>query len=159
MKLLVVDDIWTILSDIGCFLSGVFTISLLFVGLRQIKKLNSSNELDVYYKLKKDFTSEESLRLLNCIIENEVNVTQFCQMTDNLGNVLSDELLNHIEDMCIFYERKLISLKTIIEGYGTIILLTHNNPFIQNYIQQKRNNFNNQNLHTGLVLLYQKINE
>jgi len=163
MIILLNSDFWTIVSSIGSILSGVFTILLFFVGISQIKKLVSSGELDLYYKLKQDFSSSESITLYNCIIGNDIIIHTDNNgrpyMMTNQNDFLSDELLNHLEDMDIFLQRKLIKKNTIIEGYGTIVERTWNSQLIQQYINLKRTFYQTETLHTGLEHLHTIINE
>jgi hypothetical protein len=150
-------------SSVGSLLSGIFTILLFFVGKNQIKKIVNSGELDVYYKLKNDFNTIQSKELLKCININNISVKKdeygYPTLCDLDNNILSDELLNHIEDMCIFYDKGLITKTTMIEGYGRIVNNTYVNPSIHEYIRVKRLFFLTPSLHTGLDKLFKIINE
>lgn len=154
---------WVVVSSLGSILSGVFTILLYFLGRKQINKLVNSSELDVYYRLKYDFSSFESKSLLNCIVSNELIIVtednKLPKLYDKGGKLLLDDLLNHIEDLCIFYDKKLISKSTMVEGYGSIVLNTFQCQTIIEYIIIKRSYFKTPSLHTGLEKLYKIINE
>jgi hypothetical protein len=166
MNLLLCCDFWTIISSIGCFLSGVFTILLFWVGYRQIRKYIGLGEIDLYYKLKNDFSTPQSMKLIKCIETDSIWVrkdeTGFPFMVeehieeigDGQDHLLSDDLLGHIEDMNIFYQKKLITLETIIEGYGRYIILCYRNQSIQEYIELKREFYKLPSLHNGLKKLY-----
>lgn len=152
---------WTIVSSIGSILSGVFTILLFFVGKNQLKKIGNSSEFDVYFKLKNDFNSFESKVLLRCIIVDSFSIKNdvynYPTLVDYTGNELSDELLNHIEDLCIIYDRGLLNLSTLIEGYGRIVKNVYENQTIIEYIRVKRLYFSTPSLHSGLEKLYNLI--
>lgn len=162
-------NFWTIITSIGSLMCGVFTLLLYCLGKKQLKKIVSSNELDVYYKLKRDFNSSKSEKLYNCLKGGEFEVKKDYKglpylteihnesLSDGFDYSLSDELLNHIEDVCIFYDKGLINKEIMIEGYGTYVIVCFESEKIKDYIQQKREFFKNNNLHTGLEKLYRIV--
>jgi hypothetical protein len=163
MIFLVISENWGIMSSIGSILSGIFTLLLFLIGWNQISKFVSTRELDLYYKLKQDFNSLECKELLRCIVVNNLTVKNdvygYPSLFDLENSELSDDLLNHIEDMCIFFDNGLIQKKTMIEGYGRVINDTFTNQTIHDYIRVKRLFFSTPSLHTGLDKLYKIINE
>ncbi len=164
--ILVQTELWTILSSIGSILSGVFTILIFFGGWIQTRKYIRLGELDVYYKLKNDFNSSGCDKLIQTINSRKLQVKfgengypylveQFNEhIVDGENHRLSNELLGHIEDMFMFYEKKLISKELLISGYGNYIEITYNSIEINNYIDRIRCYYNNHQLYSGLEKLY-----
>lgn len=162
-------DCWTIVSSIGSFLSGIFTLLLFIGGWIQTKKYLSLGELDVYYKLKKDFSSKECDRLIQIINNKKLQVKQDINgypfliekynenIIDGENHRVSNELLGHIEDMFLFYERKLIKQDLMISGYGSFIEICYNSIELKEYIIKIRSYYNNHELYSGLEKLYKII--
>jgi hypothetical protein len=163
---LIQSELWTILSSIGSILSGVFTTLIFIGGWIQIRKYIRLSELDVYYKLKNDFNSSGCDKLIQTInsrklqVKNGVNGYPYLveqhneHIVDGENHKLSNELLGHIEDMYMFFEKELITKELLISGYGNYIELTYNSIEIKDYIQRIRGYYNNHQLYSGLEKLY-----
>lgn len=68
---------------------------------------------------------------------------------------LTSEVLNNLEDLSIFREKKVLTLATIDEGYGYSILYIGNNSEIRRILDKEKQN--GVHSYTGFRKLYTEI--
>lgn len=124
-----------------------------------------ANELSVYLSLKTDLTSKifnlvskhcrlNSIEVLDYIpkgidyeeVEQKLRITQHC---------LTTEVLNNLEDLSIFWDKDVLKLKTIDDGYGYNILYIGNNNEIRRILDKEK--ASGIQTYTGLRKLYNAI--
>ena len=163
---------WTAIQSITMIVSCLLTLLLFGLGFFQYKKQVKNFELDLYLKLKKDFWSEQSKLLSRSIRENNIYLEEKdgiqILVRHDIDSVsqqksskpLSIDLLNHIEDLALFYNNRMISKSSIISGYGSAINAVYECSVIQSFITyvQKRGKGDKQ-LYSGLESLYRLINK
>lgn len=141
---------------------SILTLGTLIVTYRQLRRSSKIQEIDIYFKIKEEFKSNNSVQLIECIIDNKIGLSSIQLDIPKLIDTriehedvfLKNDLLDHIEDLSIFYDRGLISKKLITEGYGTIIIKTYECEMIKLYIDKVRNYYNDKYLYEGLQKLY-----
>ncbi|MFN5168161.1 MAG: hypothetical protein ACK5DD_00940 [Cyclobacteriaceae bacterium] len=161
---------WTGLGAASTFLSLIAAILIYILARNELKKNNEISELDVYFKIKADLNSDSSQKIYLAILENRLLFVR--NLNGSVGFEISDGatwqtlpmsqvdvgFLGHVEDLALAYEKGLISLETIMSGYGSLILNSGNSPSIYNYISYLRNEkYHDKDLYSGFEQLYLKI--
>lgn len=162
--------VWSALSAISAFFSLIAAIFIYVLAKNELAKNNSIAELDIYFKIKSDLNSPDSQQIYSALIEEHL---RFARNQDgSVGflvknkenwepfqmNRINSNLLGHIEDLALVYEKGLVTFDTIMAGYGSLILNAGNSPAIYNYISYLRNEkFKDKDLYSGFEQLYLKI--
>ena len=165
---------WKILESVSIcltFLLGIFSIRYV---IKEYKRNNNQNEraivideMNFYYKLKKEFRSERSVDFTTAILDGSIvyeeeqteeGLVPFLRF-DNNGQItdLKLDCLDNIEDIYLFYKRGAIKKDLIDEGFGSIISLCEECIPVQQFISQLRILRESQELYTGLHLLYEEL--
>ena len=152
--------ITSVISAISIAIAAVFAYV-------QYKKSNQNSEMDLYFRLTEEITSESSTLMSSCILENSLlididrNGVPYLYYVDDDTNtieIVSLDLLDTIESICLFHQHRMISTETVFAGFGAVI----NNVFacrvIQEFITQLRICRNDNNLYSGLELIHNAIN-
>lgn len=124
-----------------------------------------ANELSVYLSLKKDLTTEifklvsKHCRLNTIVVVDSIATTNEYGVNSGTLTItqhwLTSEVLNNLEDLSIFLEKKVLTLKSIDDGYGYSILYIGNNKEIRRILENEKQN--GVHSYTGFRKLYNEI--
>ena len=141
----------------------IITTVLLFLAFHQLKKLNSFNDATFIQSITSNFYKNETIILItllyaDCILFDNnnahpifrINKIKTADIYPNLsypekGYYSADEidilLLNNLDDVGLFVEKKLISLVDAYHTFGYYINATLNNSAIVAYFEWIKNPF------------------
>lgn len=124
-----------------------------------------ANELSVYLSLKKDLTTDvfklvsKHCRLNTIVVVDSIATTNEYGVNNGTLTItqhwLTSEVLNNLEDLSIFLDKKVLTLKSIDEGYGYSILYIGNNKEIRRILENEKQN--GVQSYTGFRNLYNQI--
>lgn len=153
---------WKEISDICVSLS-------LIVGVITYIKSKKIERMDFYFRIKKDFYSENCREFSQSIWEKTIFFEMYKGRprlnyrvrVNNVirSKVLSIDLLDTIEDLSFFYKDGLISKKLLYDGFGTVILITRRNHSVKRFIKllKETDGILGEDYYTGLEKLYEVI--
>jgi hypothetical protein len=135
-----------VISGVGSVGAAFFTILIYFLAKQEWKHNNSISEFDTYYKLKNDLGSEYAMRMYSSLAKGKLSLgdNQGEKVITNNGKPEEDigyfnlAFLGHFEDLSMLYDKELISFELLNSGYGSMILVVGNDPFIVDLIKYLR---------------------
>lgn len=156
---------WTGVSAITSALTLIATMFIYYLAKNELQKNNDIAGLDVYFKIKADLSSLGSQKIYVGITEDDL---KFYRNHDNSVMFQFDStkeimpmsdmdlhFLNHLEDLALAYEKKIIPLDMIRSGYSSLIISVVNSPTVYDYISYIRSERDNDHeLYSGLENLY-----
>lgn len=159
-----------IMSGVGSIGAAVFTIFIYRLASKEWKRNNSISELDLYYKIKRDFSTEFSQDVLINIARNDLefkSITEDYSTIEWLGGPVYDSsyfvqaFLGSFEDLAMFHDKGLMAFETLNSGYGSTILMVGNNRAIVDLIRHLRARLKDgdANYYSGFEDLYRRVRE
>lgn len=156
---------WTGVSSIVTLVACGAGIMYTIITYKILKQNSKTNQLTAYLSIRKELTSEiftlftNYCRLDSIVIDDTLDnpegykiesqkmfITRYIFLKDVLGN---------IEDLALFYERKLLTMEMIDSGYGYSILHIGNNITVRESIKRYRDS--GQEVYCGFEKLYSMI--
>lgn len=157
---------WQVVSSIAISSSFILTSITFFLSFRERRKKNDNDELNMYFKIKSDLSSKECKILMFSILEDNIHLESINgldvlvrheidpQTNQQISKNLEIEYLHHLEDLYILQEKKLISYRTIYQGYSASIFKLWECPVIQQFVKNLRARDNDPELYSGVEKLY-----
>jgi hypothetical protein len=155
---------WQPVSSIAVALSFIITTITFIINTRERSRNNRRQEIELYLKIKNDVDSEKSKQLSYSILQNNIysrldnsEMMILFRIDNDIEVELSTDLLNHLEDLYLIHSLGLMSIKTIISGFGNTIITLHECKIIKEYITHIRHEFSDDELYNGFDELYDLI--
>ncbi len=163
-------------------LTALTTVALAWVAYKQLSDLARTSKSDFLYKLKKDFFTEETRRLI-FLIENEllefrstsIPYFQVVQPKDadtqsrmrELGItgstvntcLIDDVLLGPLEDVGVLLSRNLVSLDEAYEQFDSYVQICAEDKAIGQYLSWSREGEDDEDVFDHFQMLYEKLKE
>ena len=169
-------------GNVWSLVTAVATAVVVWVAYRQLSDLARTSKSDFLYKLKKDFFTEETRRLIflaeNELLEfrsAEIPYFQIVRSEDAdtrkrleelgiTGSTIStyqvdDVLLGPLEDVGILLERNLVSLDEAYEQFDTYVEICAEDKAIGEYLDSGRTGEGNEDVYDGFQRLYERLKE
>lgn len=157
---------WTILSSLGTCLAAIvavfytiFTYRLLNRTNQTFHKTNSINEFLIYKEISDKFSNTLTVYLVDKCISGKFSIDYKNESDDEAdlinSHTINRFLLNPIEDIAVFWEQGLISIKTIDSGFGYKILSIGNCSVINKHVADMRSTL--PTVYNGFQKLYNAI--
>jgi hypothetical protein len=167
-------------ASFWAMVAAITTVAIAWVAYRQLSDLARTNKSDFLYKLKKDFFTEETRRLV-FLLENELLEFQSTEIpyfrilrpdnadTQNrvreLGitgdtvetGVIDDVLLGPLEDVGILLSRNLVSLEEAYEQFDSYVQLCAEDKAIGEYLAWSREGAEDEDVFDHFQSLYRKL--
>lgn len=156
---------WTGVGAIVTIVACIAGITYTFITYKIFKQNSNTNQLTAYLSIRKELTSEvftlftKHCRLDSIVIDDSLAnrdgyaiesekmfITKYIFLRDILGN---------IEDLALFYEKKLLTIQMIDSGYGYPLLHIGNNITVRDFIKRYRDS--GLEVYCGFEKLYNKI--
>lgn len=169
---------WAIISSIATVFGASFTLAIAIIAWRQLSKTNNIAEADFYHRLKTDFFTDNQRLLIGLINARAlkfdedkkffvVEMSKLRDLTNDLKirakakkefsqEEIDDYMLGHFEDLGLFWERKLIDINFISEGFGHYIKTVYEDEQIQKYIHWCHKHHSN-GIYSKFKALYEKL--
>lgn len=157
----------------------IVTVVLAFVAWIQLRDLAQTSRADFIFRMKSDFFTEETRRLLFLVEEDFIefeddHIPYFSIRTPGGSNhqrfselgiagstvstyVVDDCLLGPFEDIDLFLMQGLINPTHAREMFQTYIAICWKNAEIQKYIEVSRQKHGNANIYSGFDDLYRRL--
>jgi hypothetical protein len=182
--------------DCACFWAGVTafftlllvlgTFLLVYVGWKQLKAINKTNEADFFHKIKVDFYNQVAQELLFLFDRaalffvkpmdikepfyavdtrqlNEIEIELFKKISKSqeLPKFYSLEevetyLLNELEDLFVYKKKGVMSIEDISDGYDVYFEIAVNDE-TQKHIDFLRERFGDKEIYNGIKTLYNDL--
>jgi len=145
-------------------IEGISITLTLLVVLRTYLRSKKIERMDFYFRIKKDFYSEKSVLFSDSVWEHTIFMDEFngrpylrYTKQDGIVETLELDLLDNLEDLNLFYNDGLISMKLLYEGFGTIIVNVGNNNIVEGFINRLREVDGDNEYYTGVSILFKKV--
>jgi len=162
---------WNGVTAIATALSLAATVLIYILARKELTRNNKISELEIYFRIKSDFSSIEFQTIYRAILEKHIEFFRRHNEPPAFSILGQDNhwvpfpmtnveqgFLGHIEDLALAHESDLISFETVKSGYGSLILNSGNSPCIYNFISYLRNEkFKDSELFSGFEQLYLKL--
>ena len=158
---------WTVISAIAALVAAIvavfytyYTYNLLKANKETLARNNKINEFQIYKEISASLSSEDATRLIDLCDEGKLeidysNTIPTAGETKIKSDFLNRRLLNPLEDIAVFWESGLITLKTIDSGFGYKILSIGNCEAIINHVIKSRISW--PNVFSGFEALYNEV--
>jgi|GEM_PF-3549554 len=158
---------WTVISAIAALVAAIvaifytyYTYNLLNANEETLAKSNKINEFQIYKEISASLGSDEATKLIDLCGEGKLeidysNTTPLAGETKIKSGFLNRKLLNPLEDIAVFWESGLITIKTIDSGFGYKILCIGNCEAIMNHVLKSRQSW--PNVFSGFEALYNEV--
>lgn len=156
---------WTGVAAIVTIIACIAGIAYTIITYKIFKQNSNTNQLAAYLSIRKELTSEVFTLFTNYCRLDSITIDDSLTKADGYviggGNmtitrhIFLRDILGNIEDLALFYEKKLLTMEMIDSGYGYPLLYIGNNITVREFIKRYRDS--GQEVYCGFEKLYNKI--
>jgi hypothetical protein len=167
-------------SNLWAMVTAITTIALAWVAYKQLSDIGRTSKSEFLYKLKKDFFTDDTRRLI-FLIENEllefrpaeipyfhIVCSEDAEVRERLeelgitGSAVSvylvdDCLLGPLEDLGVLEERNLVSLDEVYEQFVTYVEICAESAAIGAYLRWSARDPDDDDVYDHFQRLYEKL--
>ena len=164
------------------FFNMAGTLLLVYIGWRQLRKLNRTSKEEFIHKLKNDFFTKETRDLFTLIENKSLLLVDIPNVDDKIFKIqinndlmeylqdsinikrkyysteeVDDYLLQHFEDIGLLYKNGIIKIEDVDQQFECYLKVVFENSQINNYIIWARKHSQDEDIYSNFEMIYKEV--
>lgn len=134
---------WSGIGAIGTMIGAIATAIYAYHTYKLLLSTQKANQASIYFKLVENLKEETSRKIFNCILNKTLKIENIekDRPPSFTSTSVDRHLLNHIEEIAIFYKTNAIDIDIIDYGVGYQILEIGSNDEIRKHLSNERKKY------------------